>query len=571
MKFPNLISRRFLVHIFLSLLLTGLIQVVLLGVFTMLFSSRLINETYSEQSMGRMDLLVDKVNTSISSYREISLRLSKNEIVEKALFTEKALDKGQLSLLYENLYKELAGRIDDASVHLINNNGKHIFSSHVLPAIYNPNSSDQSLSTYVKLKSDRETFPMVDSFVNPKGDRVALSLFRSLKGPGNQSGFIITDINTGPLGQILENINAGFFSNIYLLDNINYKFSSLFRVGETGNFADLGWQIPSGKSGVLIIDNTLIAYGSLYPDELVLAATLTIGTVKANLSLLTRMILIISIIGLILSSLLAFGLAKNISHPVTSLVEAMKKMEKGDLTVQIEKFREDEFEILFHGFNQMSSQIQQLMDSRVAREKALRTAERKALQSQINPHFLYNTLNTIKAISKLKGVEEITTIVTQLGKLLRNSIDSAEEFTTVGDSLNLVEAYLQIQKIRYGNNFNWNIEVEKSLLELIIPRLIIQPIVENSVIHGLETLTGDKMITIRSSESPPQLHICDNGGSLTRELWNKSINGDKGVGLSNVEKRLKLYYGQTSGLSFTRKENLTIVTITLGSQEGIDK
>jgi len=563
---PSFFSRRFLVQIFLSLLLSGLIQIILLGTFTMLFSSRLIHETYSTQSRGRMEQLVNTMNTTISGYREATQRLSKNTRITAALFDQKAPSEGELSLLYQDLYKNLSGKIDDVSVHFLNLNGKRVYSTHVLPPIYNPNSSEQSLSTYLKLKSGREAFPMVDSFVNPKGDRVAISLFRILEQPDDQSGFIITDLNIEPLINDMEMINAGFFNDIYLIDNINYKFVSLFREGEFGNFSRLGWKTPAGESGVLIDDNRLVAYASLYPEELTLAATLTLGTATANLSLLIRMILLISIIGLILSSLLAFSLAKTITQPVTVLVEAMKRVEQGDFSVQIEKFREDEFEILFQGFNTMSMQIKSLMEARVAREKALRTAERKALQSQINPHFLYNTLNTVKAISKLERVDRITTIVTQLGKLLRDSIDSDEEFTTIGHSLQLVEAYLQIQKIRYGEKFNWRIEVDEALYSIRIPRLVIQPIVENSVVHGLEHLTGRRDIIITSRRSPLGISIADNGGAMTDEVWEKSLAGERGIGLKNVHNRLKLYYGEKAGLTFENRDGHSVVTIKLGSR-----
>ncbi|MBI9102455.1 MAG: sensor histidine kinase [Spirochaetales bacterium] len=563
-----LLPHRFLIRIFLSLLLTGLVQVILLGTFTILFSTRLIEDTYRDQSAGRMELLVSKVNTIISAYRETELRLSRNTHILDSLFSTEEPAKEELSLLYHNLYKELSGRIDDASVHLVSAEGDRIYSTHVVPAIYNPNSSEQYLSTYLKLKQNRETFPMVDSFVSPKGDRVAISLFHLLESENGRKGYIITDLNTEPLGKALEINNAGFFTDIYLLDNINYKFVSLFREGVYGNFSELGWQVPKGDSGVFTKDGILVAYNSLYPEELTLAGTLRYGTVTTNLSFLTRMIFIISVVGLILSSLVAYALAKRITHPVTLLVGAMKKMETGDLSVQVEDFNEDEFEILFHGFNQMASRIKSLMEARVEKEKALSTAERHALQSQINPHFLYNTLNTVKAISKLHGVEDITTIITQLGKLLRDSIDSKEEFTTVRESLNLVEGYLQIQRIRYGSSFNWEIEVDQALNNIEIPRLIIQPIVENSVIHGLEKLTGKRNIQIKGRLDPPMVTVKDNGAGLTDEIWQSALNGQKGVGLQNVNRRLKLYYGDEAGLSYSREEDNSIVKIHLSWKKG---
>jgi len=209
-----LLPHRFLIHIFLSLLLTGLIQVILLGTFTILFSTRLIEETYKDQSKGRMELLVSKVNTIISAYRETELRLSENTLILDALFNPEKPSKEKLSLLYQNLYKELSGRIDDASVHLVTAAGDRIYSTHVVPVIYNPNSSEQYLSTYLKLKQNRETFPIVDSFVNPKGNRIAISLFHLLESENKRRGYIITDLNKEPLGKALEITNAGFFTQI---------------------------------------------------------------------------------------------------------------------------------------------------------------------------------------------------------------------------------------------------------------------------------------------------------------------------------------------------------------------
>ena len=153
--FKNILPRRFLIQIFLSLLLTGLIQVILLGTFTILFSTRLIEETYSNQSAGRMELLVIKVNTMVTGYREAALRLSRNNLILNALFATEEPGKEELSLIYQTLYKGISGRIEDASIHLLTETGSRIYSTHVLPVIYNPNSSEQSLSTYLKLKKNK--------------------------------------------------------------------------------------------------------------------------------------------------------------------------------------------------------------------------------------------------------------------------------------------------------------------------------------------------------------------------------------------------------------------------------
>lgn len=569
--FNSLFSRRFLFRIFIALLFTGLIQVALLSVFSMLFSTRMLDDSYRTQSEGRMSHLVNALNTTLSTYRETTARLAGNERILDALFEYERMTGDEVSLLYQDLYKNLSGKIDDVSIHFLTEDGRRTFSTHVLPAIYNPNSSEQSLTTYLKLKQDMDDFPIVDSFVNPKGDQVAISLFHILNTDDGQRGFIITDVNIEPIIELIDPLNAGFFSNIYLVDNTNYKFVSLYREGEAGNFSRLGWKIPAGVTGVLSDSNKIIVYADLYSDELSLAAVLPTRTSTQNLFQIIRMTLGISIVGLIISSLIAYALAKRISRPVTEMVGAMKKVENGDLSVRISEYRDDEFSILFHGFNKMSQEIQTLLDMRVAREKALRTAQRQALQSQINPHFLYNTLNTVKALSKLEGVDDITLIITQLGKLLRDAIDSDEEFTTIGESLHLVEAYLQIQRIRFGSNFCWNIDYPEEISEIQIPRLIIQPIVENSVVHGLQNLTGEKRIDITVKQDPLCVCVSDNGGSLVSDTWERALKGGCGVGLKNVNDRLRLYYGSEGRLSCDSGEVSTTINIFIGYEPVLEE
>ena len=211
----------------------------------------------------------------------------------------------------------------------------------------------------------------------------------------------------------------------------------------------------------------------------------------------------------------------------------------------------------------MAGRIHELMEYRVQKEKALRRAERHALQAQINPHFLYNTLNTINSLSKLHGIEDITTIVTQLGKLLRNAMDQREELSSIEENMRLVEGYLQIQKIRFGENFNWEIHIDDSFRSFILPRLIIQPIVENAVIHGLEGLMGERRITITARAEPPGILVSDNGDGIDEKTWKEALENSKSIGLNNVNKRLKLHFGDNAGLYYSRENNETTVEIRL--------
>lgn len=558
------LPKRFLTRIFLALLLTGLIQVLLLGIVSVLFSNRMVEETYSQQSTERMERLVSRLNLSVQEYRELAARLAKEPIMADALFDPEYPERSELSRLYSTMYRELSAKIEKAAIHLVDLRGKRLFSTHMLPDIYNPNSFDPSLDTYRKLKKNRSSFPIVDSFINPKGERVALSLFTLLEGELSGPAYVIVDVNAGPLSELLGPINAGFFTDIYLMDNINYKFVSLYRSGEYGNFSKLGWRVPTEGSGIITHEETLVCYAQAYPEELMLVGTLKLNTAARNLMTLIRLILLISIIGLLISSFMAFLIARSISRPVTTLAGAMKRMESGDLMVRLDETNGDEFDILIHGFNDMAGRIRELLESRVQKEKALRTAERHALQSQINPHFLYNTLNTINSLSKIHGIEEITTIVTQLGKLLRNAMDQRDELSTIEENMRLVEGYLRIQKIRFGGSFNWEIRIEEAFRSFILPRLIIQPIVENAVIHGLEGLMGDRKITIIAEAAPPRILVCDNGDGIDAETWEQALEDSGSIGLNNVNKRLKLHFGEDAGLFYSRERDETVVEIRLG-------
>ena len=565
------VPRRFISKLFFALLISGLIQVILLGSFILLFSNRLIRDNFREQSELRIESLAQAVQMLVVDYQETALRLSKDPLVQEALFAASPPSKETLSEFYRTIYRALSGKIYQASMHLVTSSGSRVYSTHMVPSIYNPNAPDEYLSTFLRVKSYRDSFLLIDSYTNPKGDRIALSLFREAVPavqdlPGNHdTAYIITDLNKNYLAEELAALNTDLFDDLYLLDTVNLKYVSLFREGDDGNFAGLPWHFQDMESSlkkspgthILIANGNIIAYKELFPDELVLAGSIHLDSITSNLAVMTRMLLLISLAGLGLSSLLIVVLARNINHPVSRLVEGMKQVEQGDLSTRIEEFRNDEFAVLFHGFNDMASQIQALLDARVEREKALRTAERKALQAQIDPHFLYNTLNTIKAMAKLRGVDEISTAVTHLGRLLREAIDSDHEYTTIQESLSLVEAYLQIQQMRFGRLFTWKVSIPESLRTKAVPRLILQPIVENAIVHGLEPMLGrDQRIIIIAADPENteaagalSIDVYDNGVGMSEEAWDTALKGRTGVGIRNVHQRLGLYFGSGAGLS----------------------
>ena len=298
--------------------------------------------------------------------------------------------------------------------------------------------------------------------------------------------------------------------------------------------------------------------------------TVPLNIILTNLAYLVRITLWVLLVCLVLSVLLAILISRSISNPVKKLIFSMSKVEKGDLNVRIESSREDEIGILFQKFNIMTERIRELMKETLEEQGQLMTAERKALLAQINPHFLYNTLNTIRSISKLKGVESITTIVTQLGKLLRSTIENDEEFVTLGESLELVESYLAIQRIRFGDKIQTSIQTPEALRPHPFPKLILQPIIENAVIHGLEQKVGPGRIDLKveRTEKEMEIIITDDGiGTDRPEQFREGI-GKNNIGLHNVHRRLQLYYGKPYGIDVeSSPDRGTEVTIRIPLKE----
>ena len=248
-----------------------------------------------------------------------------------------------------------------------------------------------------------------------------------------------------------------------------------------------------------------------------------------------------------------------ISKRMKRIVESMRSFQKGDFGIKLEKTGIREFDELSVTFNIMVRRIEILLERTREEEAKSAEAERKALESQMNPHFLFNTLNTIKALAKMHGEKEIYLTTIRLGKLLRSSIDNRSGSATLRESIELVECYLLIQKLRFGDKLQYAIICSDELMDIETPKLILQPLVENAYVHGLKPKgsKGTIEIDVRKDGKTAEISVMDNGVGIAesgleaiRKLFAGSeigIKDDyawKSIGLKNVYDRIKLIYGE---------------------------
>ena len=300
----------------------------------------------------------------------------------------------------------------------------------------------------------------------------------------------------------------------------------------------------------------------------------------------------------IVSMTLIMLIAKHLTDALNRLERQMLCARKGDFGVRFFYPYKDEIGSLSQCFNYMIEEIQSLIekqnqsiiDLRIERDhvaevqKQKRKAELKALQAQINPHFLYNTLNAITWQAADKGMEDVSLMASSLGKFFRLSLSKGEENISLSDELEHVRSYLNIQGIRYQDKLDYDILVPEELFDCQVLKLILQPLVENSIYHGIKLKKGSGLVRITAweetvgSEQLLRLVVWDNGAGIPQQkllLMNQGLkqgvnSTGEGYGIYNVNERIRLFYGEEFGLQYESREGSftrAILTIPVWHQE----
>lgn len=246
--------------------------------------------------------------------------------------------------------------------------------------------------------------------------------------------------------------------------------------------------------------------------------------------------------------------SRQLFQPIRSLNNAMAAVEEGDLTVRMEVPGTDEISQLSGRFNRMTQRLQTNLEDSIRQQQELGDAQIRMMQAQLNPHFLYNTLDTLKWLGKINRVPEVATISADLADILRSSI-SSDEFVELREEVELLERYVEIQKIRFPGKFEYDMRVDETLLDALVPKLMLQPLVENAIIHGFEDGShGHISVTALPSGGELILTVQDDGCGMSRESLERFLARreptSRHFGLYNVDAILRLHYGPERGLTF---------------------
>lgn len=295
-------------------------------------------------------------------------------------------------------------------------------------------------------------------------------------------------------------------------------------------------------------------------------------------------ILIILVVGG-LSSLFVFTSVIVLSKSVSNILKGIRAIKNGDLTRKNKGAFFKEFEFISRNINEMAQNIQQYIKSEIANQKQKSEMELKMLQAQITPHFLYNTLFSVSCMAKNKQEDEIASILDALIALLKVSVSLKTEMLSLRDELNLVDNYISLEKIRSNNKFSVSYQINNELITYEIPKMTLQPIVENCIMHGFTGSKPDYLIKIHVVESCNDIlvKVIDNGEGMDNyideDMEEESSFSRKdrfsGIGIENVDQKLKLYFGEGYGIVISSERGAgTIASIlipkTPGKEEDTD-
>ncbi|MFR3822023.1 MULTISPECIES: cache domain-containing sensor histidine kinase [Hungatella] len=561
-------SRRFSVQLSLFFLGAGLTVILLLSGAVYWFASNLLMSETISKTHDLLEMSGANIGTYIARVKGESNVFAGSPSLRQYLSDdEESLRTGLLSQIDTLLQNDSSIK----SIVVVSKDGR---------ILSNEKNLDMSVSSDMMkedwyIESIHNTMPVLtgarmQSFSSDK-DNWVISVSTEITGDsGDNLGVLLMDMEYSVIEDHLRSLDLGREGYVFLLNDkgepVYHKDTSYF--SDPDKLAQL-LEIQSAGDGYDKASNLLTCQTQIEKTGWTMVGVVSLDTLKMLERQLFEAVLLTG--GLLFIAVLLIGIlfTRRLSTPMADLERGMNEIEKL-AEVRIRKNSFYEVELLAGNYNRMIHRIRILMDEISDKEKTLRHAELNALVSQINPHFLYNTLDTIVWMAEFNDSTRVIALTKSLAAFFRLSLSGGRELITVGDELEHVRQYLYIQKERYGDKLNYTIHAPEEVLDYTVPKIILQPIAENSIYHGIKPLDRPGQITITVQEEGEKLifTVSDNGAGCRPDAAaadNPSRPGK--VGLKNVDERLKLYYGPGYGVTIHSAPGAGCrVELTVGKQ-----
>lgn len=544
----------YFIRLFLPMLLLSIIPAVLLMFFLNTIYSRSQYRYVAQESEMTVRQVADSISELLDGYDEIVQSIVQDPQIQHALHT-RSNSSVITATIAERMFR-MKGRIEIHLISFLDNDFR--FSSGTIPHLYRYSVYHQWLnSVFYDIKSSPyQTIVHPTRYTNVASDSVVLSMARAVWDENQMVGCVIIDIYRSEFYDMIKSYRSPDTQRIAVFYQTNYVMldtSNGYQEGLVDPAMNLPQLLPGAPFSIQTPGQTSSYYRGINSNLTVLNERGT--SIQAQAQKTSRMwtlpCLLIDVTVCLAAALL---IARRQTEPFHEIRSAMESAAVGNWDVRLSLHRTDEMKVLEDGFNNMVSQLQQYTEERIAQERLLKEAQMRSLQAQINPHFLLNTLATVRALARKHGAKDVQQIVDDLSALFTYSAYGADKMITLEEDIRLIQRYIAIQNVRFGNKFDLQINIPDTLKDVLMPPLVLQTIVENSIIHGLENKMGPGTISIAADRVNGQyMHIIihDDGQgmeSAVAERINAGKRAGDHIGLQNARQRLQLCFGEGSQL-----------------------
>lgn len=544
----------YFIRLFLPMLLLSIIPAVLLMFFLNTIYSRSQYRYVAQESEMTARQVADSISELLDGYDEIVQSIVQDPQIQHALHM-RSNSSVITATIAERMFR-MKGRIEIHLISFLDNDFR--FSSGTIPHLYRYSVYHQWLnSVFYDIKSSPyQTIVHPTRYTNAASDSVVLSMARAVWDENQMVGCVIIDIYRSEFYDMIKSYRSPDTQRIAVFYQTNYVMldtSNGYQEGLVDPDMNLPQLLPGAPFSIQTPGQTSSYYRGINSNLTVLNERGT--SIQAQAQKTSRMwtlpCLLIDVTVCLAAALL---IARRQTEPFHEIRSAMESAAVGNWDVRLSLHRTDEMKVLEDGFNNMVSQLQQYTEERIAQERLLKEAQMRSLQAQINPHFLLNTLATVRALARKHGAKDIQQIVDDLSALFTYSAYGADKMITLEEDIRLIQRYIAIQNVRFGNKFDLQINIPDTLKDVLMPPLVLQTIVENSIIHGLENKMGPGTISIAADRVNGQyMHIIihDDGQgmeSAVAERINAGKRAGDHIGLQNARQRLQLCFGEGSQL-----------------------
>ena len=506
----------------------------------------------------------EKINNSIGAviedefkaYEDVSIKISNDQKIHDILLQKVTITNET----YENFYNIVNARKIKSIFHIYNIKGENVLSNIINQTNENSDAYMYMWGIFRKMNENpSNTIMLLNRVQLNVNTRTVFSIGKAIIADNKIIGFVVFDILENELNDI---INSNSNDNVVITDKYSNNIIStnnalLDKIGKLRRIED-------NENLKAIVTKRL--NGNVYIHTFKSVAFI-------NNTYFLGEIFLISIFIVLFLVLIKFAnkIATSKTKSVDKLLKSITSVQKGDLTNKVSINTNDEFQLIGEYYNEMVIKIEELIEKNKEETMQATLSQIKLLESQFNPHFIFNTLEMLKYMIKAND-NSAEKVILSMSRILRYSIDNTIKTTKLVEDIKYIQDYLMIQKFRFGNKFDYSINMNDECKTHIIPKLIIQPIVENSIKYGFKS--KDYLIVnvdVKIEEDGFMIYITDNGDGISperllevNEILSKNNNSSPHIGLYNVKKRISLLYGEDYGLKIESDDGKgTKVTIKL--------